>query len=754
MRLFLTCLLALPPLLFPDQSEMLRRYQLAALCHHENLRLKVPNAASPQKWLQSCILALIHEDTEGARLRLIDSSRGREIPLDSAALSQGLQQITHQTVNLRTLDLSSLTLDPRKRSLTLSWQGCSYRFDLPRGQVERLPASPPSPVGALSPDGRYLAFVRGHNLCLEDRQTGISRQITRDGCMGREYATDISWYATRSLPKGDYPRTVWVTWSPDSRRLIVPLTDWRDTPEMYLFRSTPSQGYRAEVLAYRRPTAGEDRVPLVSFRVYDIPSAHFLPSTFGPTPLLLGPWHFWTPDSQTIVSSVYTRGWKEHTLTLTDPVTGEEHLLARDQEKTYVDTDLKYFHLLEKTRELIYSSEQDGHNHLYLWDTRTGTVKNRITQGDFVVRKVHYVDAQRRLVAFSASGMQPGRDPYLRALYVVGLDGRGLRCLTPEPADHLISFSPDGSRFTDSMSRVDLPTVLSLHRSRNGALLSVLERADTRYLDSLGYRPPTPFILPGPKGFDVHGLITLPFDFDPGRSYPVLDGTYTGPHTIRSPKTFSRAVINYEGDLSLAQLGFVVVTIDAKGTAFRSKPFHEASYQNLGVGVDEHVRILRELAQTRPWMDLDRVGIYGSSVGGHDTVRGLLKHPGFYRAGVAGAGSHDYRVSKAWWPEMYLGYPANPGLYDAQSNFPLARNLKGKLLLVHGNIDENVNPATTLRLCDELVKANRDFELLLLPEAHHGAMWSSPYFFRRRWDFFVRHLLGQEPPAGFCLEDR
>jgi dipeptidyl aminopeptidase/acylaminoacyl peptidase len=331
-------------------------------------------------------------------------------------------------------------------------------------------------------------------------------------------------------------------------------------------------------------------------------------------------------------------------------------------------------------------------------------------------------------------------------LYSVDFAGDSIVLLTKEHCDHEVWLPENGNYFVDSYSRVDRPTDHVVRSLEDGSIIYRLATASVDSLFKTGWKYPEPFSVKARDGeTNLYGLIFYPSDFDTAKSYPVIDATYSGPQAVRTPKSFARGYRNH--DCSIAELGFIVVTIDGMGTAWRSKEFHDVSYMNLGdIGAEDHIGGIKQLAETRPWMDIERVGIYGHSAGGYDAAHALLTHPGFFKVGVSSAGNHDHRIAKAWWPEQYMGMPGKH--YDEQSNFNLAENLKGKLLLVHGDMDNNVNTASSLRLAAELIKHNKDFELIIIPNRNHG-LADHPYFIRKRWDWFVKYLLGVEPPKEY-----
>jgi len=464
------------------------------------------------------------------------------------------------------------------------------------------------------------------------------------------------------------------------------------------------------------------------------PLPHFIHSDFE-----------WFEDGGRLSAWVFDRGYKGVNAYEIDAETGETRVVARDENETCVGTEVSDYEVLPKMGKLLMTSERDGWNHIYLFDWKTGRMENQLTRGDFVVLDIVHVDEEKGIVYFTAVGREEGEDPYQAHLYRVGLDGSGLRNLTPEPAHHDMSFAPDNSSFTDNISRADMPTKSVLRNLVDGEVMMELEQADVQGILDKGWSYPEPFCVKAADGeTDIYGLIWRPTHFDTSKKYPVIDQCYTGPHGVTTPKTFRRALLSSAN--SLAELGFIVITVDGRGTAQRSKAFHDFSYRNLGRGCEDHIPAIRQLAEKYPYMDIDRVGIFGHSAGGYDTARAMLQWPDFYKVGVSSAGNHDHRMAKAWWPEQYMGYPVEE-FYEEQSNITNAGKLEGKLLLVHGAMDDNVNPASTIRFVDALIKNNKDFDLIIIPPSRHGFSEEySDYFTRKRWDYFVKHLLGIDPP--------
>jgi dipeptidyl aminopeptidase/acylaminoacyl peptidase len=586
-------------------------------------------------------------------------------------------------------------------------------------------------------------------LFLINANSGEEFQLSSDGIERYEYATPISWYKMVDVSVGEkYDPSIYVNWSKDSKKFITFRLDRRKVGKLYLYQSLPDSGYRAKVWSYERALPGEDAITS-EYYIFDInkktgikvdlpPFADFTSSIY-PT---------WSKDNESIYFARFQRGYQAIDLLKADANSGEVETLLTDQSQTMVEYQSINFERLADDSEFFWTSEQDGWNHIYRYNKEGGLI-NQVTKGAFVVRDIVRIDDKKELVYFVGSGKEPGVDPYYKYLYVVDFEGNEIRPLTRETADHTIWMPKKGDYFVDSYSAADWPTDHVVRSLEDGRIIYRLATASTEKLFDAGWKFPEPFKVKARDGeTDIYGLIYYPSDFDKSKSYPVLDASYSGPQAVRTPKSFARSTINY--DRSIAELGLIVITIDGLGMAWRSKKFHDYSYKNLGdIGAEDHIGGIKQLSESRPWMDTTRVGIYGHSAGGYDAAHALLTHPEFYKVGVSSAGNHDHRIAKAWWPEQYMGLPARH--YDEQSNFNLAKNLKGKLLLVHGDMDNNVNTASSLRLAAELVKHNKDFELLIIPNRNHG-LADHPYFIRKRWDWFVKYLLNDEPPKEYEIK--
>jgi dipeptidyl-peptidase-4 len=607
----------------------------------------------------------------------------------------------------------------------------------------------------VSPDSTRAAFIRDDNLWVRDLASGRETQLTTDGAKDDGYATDNAGWI-----KSDRPILLW---SPDSKKIATFQQDQRHVGEMYLVETRVGHPVLQQ---WKYPLPGDSVVSMIERVIIDLdgPRVIRLPmppdqhrSTLCDHVACRGSdWTDveWSPDASRLYFVSTSRDHKREQFRVADAATGAVQDVLEETSPTQFESGFNTvnWHALPATGELIWFSERDNWGHLYLYDLRTGKLKNRITSGAWPVLQVLRVDDKARTIYFVGAGREPG-DPYFRHLYSVRFDGSRLTLLTPEDADHDVTLSPDGRDFVDSYSRPDVPPVTVL-RDMRGRLLLTLERADITALLATGWRPPLPITVKARDGkTDLYGLLFRPTQFDSTRRYPIINRIYPGPQigSVGS-RTFSAA----RGDCqALAELGFVVVEIDAMGTPMRSKSFHDAYYGDMGDnGLPDQIAGMKQLAQRYAWIDLDRAGIYGHSGGGYAAADAILRYPDFFKVAVSEAGNHDNREYEDDWGERYQGLLVRQAdgtdTYDNQANESLARNLNGKLLIAYGTTDDNVPPYNSLLLVDSLIAANKDFDLIALPNRRHG-FGNEPYMVRRRWDYFVRNLLGAEPPHEYEL---
>ena len=574
-----------------------------------------------------------------------------------------------------------------------------------------------------SPDGKYVALFKDHNLHVREPESDEEYPLSTDGNADDEYSGRI-----------------W--WSPDSRRVVALRTKKGGDRKVYYVESSPKDQLQPKLHSYDYPKPGDD-IPLAKPQLFDPEKRKHITVS---DELFSNPWSIteirWEPDSSRFTFLYNQRGHQVMRVVAVNAETGEARAIVNEEAPTFFCYSSKLFlKHLPATKELIWMSERDGWNHLYLYDAETGEVKNQITKGDWVVRGVERVDEQSRQIWFRAGGIRPGQDPYHIHFCRVNFDGSGLTVLTEGDGTHGVEFSPDRRFFIDTWSRVDSPPVHELRRTEDCKLICELERADISELLKTGWRAPERFAAKGRDGeTDIYGIIIRPLNFDPAKKYPVIEDIYAGPHDSFVPKSFHA----YYKMQSLAELGFVLVKMDGMGTSNRSKKFHDVAWKNIAdAGFPDRIAWMKSAAAKHPEMDLSRVGVYGGSAGGQSSTGALLFHGDFYKVAVSDCGCHDNRMDKIWWNEQWMGWPVGPH-YEEQSNVTQAHRLKGRLLLIVGEMDENVDPASTMQVANALIKADKDFELLVMPGVGHGSA-ERPYASRRRADFFVRHLLGVEP---------
>ena len=570
-----------------------------------------------------------------------------------------------------------------------------------------------------SPDGKWTALVRAGNIFLQDRQSGEELALSTNG-------TDDDFYGEAFC------------WSPDSTKLAAVQTIKGEEHKIYMVESSPKDQLQPKLLAtdYYKPG---DKIPVPRPRLFDVAARR---QVFVPADLFTNAWSIdelrWWPDSSRFTFLFNQRGHQTLRIISVDATTGEARAVVDEHSRTFIDYSGKEFsHYADATHEIIWMSERDGWNHLYLYDAETGRVKNQITRGDWVVRGVDFVDETNRQVWFRAGGIRPGQDPYYVHFCRVNFDGSGLTILTEGDGTHQADFSPDRKFLVDTWSRVDAPPVTELRRSSDGKLICELERADIRALVQSGWQRPERFVAKGRDGVtDIYGVIFRPTNFNPHKKYPVVEDIYAGPQDSFAPKVFKPFFSQQE----IAELGFIVVQMDGMGTANRSRKFHDVCWKNLAdAGFPDRILWIKAAAAQHPGMDLAHMGIYGGSAGGQNSLRALLDHGDFYQVAVADCGCHDNRMDKIWWNEQWLGWPVDDS-YARSSNVADAHKLQGKLLLMVGELDHNVDPASTMQVVNALEKAGKDFEMLVITGSDHGAA-ETPYGKRRRAEFLMRNLL-------------
>jgi len=603
----------------------------------------------------------------------------------------------------------------------------------------------------VSPDGRRAAFIRDWNLWVREVASGQEKQLTTDGVKDFGYATDNAGWASSE-------RAI-LLWSPDSRKIATQQQDERTVGDMYLVETKVGHPV---LHAWKYPLPGDSAVAMLHRVIIDVDAGtvtrlqlppEYHRATLGDN-LSMNDYR-WSPDGSKLALVSSSRDHKQAVFRLADAATGAVRTLFDESEKTHFESRTGW-QVLWATNEIIWYSQRDDWGQLYLYDLVSGKLKNKITTGEGPVSAIVRVDDKSRIIWFSAMGREKGQDPYFPHFYRVGLDGKNTFSLTPDDGDHAIQLSPSGRYLVDTYSKPEVAPVVAL-RDGDGNLVMPLEKTDISKLAASGWKPPIPVKVKAADGkTDLYGMMFRPTTFDPSKKYPIINNAYPGPQSGSvGARTFTAA----RGDKqALAELGFIVVSIDGRGTPGRSKSFHDAYYGAMGRDntIPDQVAAMKELARQYPWIDIDRAAMWGHSGGGFITADAMFRFPDFFKVGIAESGNHDQREYEDDWGERYQGLMTRNAdgtdSYDVEANQTFAKNLKGHLLLAHGTMDNNVPPYNTLLVADALIKANKDFDLLMLPNQPHGYGSMSNYMMRRRWDYFVKWLLNADPPKEYEIK--
>ena len=704
----------------------------------------------------------------GAEFRLVSPAARRVAPAFShGRLASALSTASGTAVNAAQLPFQQIDFNVRMDSVSFDLGERRFRCDVAgnicvaagtaiggtgrggrggrAGGGGRGAAGPPVVV---SPDGRSAAFVRNWNLWVRDVATGRERALTTDGVKDFGYATDNAGWASSD-------RAI-LLWSPDSRKIATQQQDERQVGEMHML--TTSVG-RPTLRSWKYPLPGDSIVAMVHRVIIEVESGRvvrlqmppdFHRATLGDN-LSMNDYN-WSPDGSQLALVSTSRDHKEAVLKVADASTGVVRTVLSEKVPTHYESRTGW-RVLWGSNEVLWYSQRDDWGQLYLYDLATGGLKGQVTTGDGPVTDIARVDEKTRTLWYGANGREPGQDPYFRHYYRIGLDGKKVVSLTPDDGMHDIQVSPDGRYFVDTYSKPDAPPVVNV-RDAAGKLVMPLEKADIGPLLAAGWKPPIPIMVKAADGkTDLYGLMFRPTTFDSTKKYPIINNAYPGP---QSGSTGSRSFTVARGDRqALAELGFIVVTIDGRGTPGRSKSFHDAYYGAMGRDntIPDQVAGMRDLARRYPWIDIDKAAMWGHSGGGFITADAMFRFPDFFKVGIAESGNHDQRNYEDDWGERYQGLlvrnPDGSDNYATEANQLQAKNLKGKLLLAHGTLDNNVPPGNTELVVDALIKANKDFDLLMIPNAAHGYGAAGNYMMRRRWDYFVRWLLDREPPKDY-----
>jgi len=711
---------------------------------------------------------------DGVTFMVVDPAKGTKMPaFDQTKLAAALTAATggRMKADPHHLVISEITFSDGDKTVVVGNGSRKFRCDLSGAgvctEVIAAGAKPAEQGGGgrarnatdVSPDKTKAAFIRDWNLWVRDVATGKETQLTTDGVKDYGYATDNAGWQMSDNPI--------LVWSPDSKKIATFRQDQRKDGEMYLVPVT--NGHPA-LKAWKYPLVGDKDVTMIERVIIEVDGAKMIRLKMPPDQHRStlcddvscrggSGWDDvqWSDDGAHLAFVSTSRDHKQEWMRIADASTGDvRDVMGETTAKFYESgNDKVNWKYLSKTNELLWFSEREGWGNMYLYDMATGKLKNPITHGDWNVTQVLHVDQAARTLYFVGVGKEAGRDPYFQHYYSVKFDGKDMKLLTPENADHAVTPSPDGRYFVDVYSTVTQPES-AVVRDDTGKVVVDVAKQDITKLVAAGWVPPVPITVKARDGkTDVYGFMFKPTSFDASKKYPIVNHVYPGPQT---GSCGGRGFAAAHGDMqSLAELGFIVVCIDGMGTPWRSKAFHEAYYANLGDNtLPDQVSGMKDLAAKYPWIDLDKVGIYGHSGGGNATGAAMFHYPDFFKVGIAESGNHDQRDYEDDWAEKWAGLEAKnadgTSNYDSQANQNFVKNLKGKLLLAHGSMDNNVPMNNTLLVVEALIKANKDFDLLIIPNVAHGYGEASQYMTRRRWDYFVKNLAGNIPPHEYEMK--
>lgn len=698
----------------------------------------------------------------GKRFVLVDPRAGtRQEAFDHGGLATALATASGQPTDAAALPFPAI--QPTPDAVEFDAFGEHWRCRLTDYVCEKAAGEAPgSPLEVAAPDRKTAVYRAGHDLRARSLDGDRDWALTSDGTEDQDYGAnpDYLMYSTLVTKLGLPHLPPAVAWSPDSTRVLTHRTDQRGVRRTHLLRAAPADGGEPALLSPRFAVPGDEHIPLAEFAVLDVATGSVTTAQADPVAMpMMSPifqkWAWWSEDGSAVYYLSRTRD--AHTLSLhrLDPSSGEVRTLVTESGPTRVEPGQQQLQppmvrLLAGGDEVLWYSQRDGWGHLYRFAAGTGELIAQVTSGAWAVQEILHVDEREQAVYFTASGLVE-EDPYRRSVCRAGLDGSGFARLTDDGLDHVVTVAQNAEYFLDSASSTSTAPVITV-RDWSGRVLVALERADITGLEAAGWTPPERFTTRSADGrADVHGLLYLPHGFDPARRYPVIDTPYGIPTGNRVSPSFDPGYYGHEAE-ALTALGFVVLAVDGQGSPGRDKAFHDASYGNLddACGLADHVAALHELAATRPWMDLERVGVTGMSSGGYASARALLRYPAVFSVGIAESGMHDFRLLEPGLAEAYHG-TFDPEAYASLSNAELADRLTGRLLLIHGGLDDRVPPQVTLRLAERLISHNKDFDLVVVPDADHIYFGYEHYVTQRKWDFLTRHLLDAEPPSGYRL---
>ena len=715
------------------------------------------NTVSPE-WLEDGRFWYRVLTARGSEFILVNPAKAtRSAALDQEKLAASLSKATGKNYTPYALPFRFFWFVNDNKSIAFYAAGGEWTCDLQSYQCQKTGEQPSeteranySQSGVISPDGRLVAFIKDYNLWVRELPNGAERPLTTDGVKDFGYATDNAGWRSSDKPV--------LRWSHDSRKIATFRQDQRQVSDMYLV--TTNIG-KPVLKTWKYPLAGDASVAMIHRVIIDVKDVKVIPLQVPADPHrgtlsddISSSGTFddvdWSDDNTELAFVSTSRNHKEENFRIANAATGAVREVFEEKVATQFESgqDAINWYYLKKTNEIIWYSERDDWGHLYLYDATTGRLKNQVTKGQWLVTSVERVDEQNRVIFFNACGLDV-RNPYFSHFCKINFDGSGFSDLTPEPGNHKLTFSPDGQYFIDSYSQPDIPATTVL-RNRQGKLLIGLEKTDITRLKATGWKAPMPFSVKAHDGkTNIYGLLFTPTHLDSKKKYPIIDYIYPGPQGggVRD-WSFLAARLDHQ---ALAELGFIVVVLEGTSNPLRSKSYHDMNYGNMAENtLPDQITGIRQLAERYAYIDTSRIGIWGHSGGGFATAAAMFRFPDFFKVGIAESGNHENRSYEDDWGERYNGLTSESD-YAKQANALYAGNLKGKLLLAHGMMDDNVPPYNTLLVVDALTKANKDYDLIIFPQARHGFAADAPYMMRRRWDYFVRYLLHTEPPKEYQL---
>jgi len=764
---FISCAIVFSTFAQQRNSLTTKDYEQAESFMGYNTQKFIDHAGVAANWMAGDQFWYRSLTPQGSEFILVDPGKGtRTAAFDQQRLAAALAKASGKNYTASMLPFQSFSYTPDNKAIIFRADGKQWKCDLQNYTCTKDTSSQAGGNGqrqggfrggrgneVLSPDGSRSAFIKDYNLWVRDVKTNDQTQLTTDGIKDFGYATDNAGWRSSDRPV--------LRWSPDSRKIASFKQDQRNVGDMYLVSTNVGH---PKLQSWKYPLPGDKDIPTIQRVIIDVdaPKVIFIKAPPDPHRASLsddisssGTFDDvdWSPDASELAFVSTSRDHKQEKFRIANAVTGEIREVFEENSATQYESGQGTINwrYLPKSNEIIWYSERDDWGHLYLYDAATGKLKNQITKGNWVVTRLIKVDEKTRLLYFMAVGAQP-ENPYFSQFYKIGFDGKNLSLLTPGEGTHQVSFSPSENYFINTYSKPDMPSVTVL-RNMNGKLIADLEKTDVSRLMATGWKPPVPIKVKAHDGqTDLYGLLFTPTHLDPQMKYPIIDYIYPGP---QGGSVGSWSFIASRGDhQSLAELGFIVMVLEGTGNPLRSKSYHDMYYPNMAENtLPDQVAGIRQLAKKYAYMDTSRVGIWGHSGGGFATAAAMFRYPDFFKVGISESGNHDNRNYEDDWGERYIGLLSKNAdgkdNYESQANQIYAKNLKGKLMLAHGMMDNNVPYSNTMLVVEALEKANKDYDLVIFPNSAHGYGAYSPYMMRRRWDYFVKNLLGAEPPKEY-----